>query len=157
MLARLKVAAALAILRGSTAVEDDDWSLAAVVMEVSGRTRAHVQGHLAGQVDARATTKGKFNAKVRESEEREEDKRRRDKVKTVVGSVRNALSRLGEAGETDSDGWVASAVVRRRIKYALREWFEEAVESLENTGQVETKDAVDREGQIMRLKPRGAS
>jgi hypothetical protein len=152
MLARLKVAAALAILNSSTGVRDDDWDLAAVVMEVSNRTRDGIEGHLENEAKQSAQKRGAFEAAVEKTREAIIDKAQ---VKTVTASIERTLSKLTVSGTTGTDGWVSASDLRKRLKNTLRGSFDDALDSLENVGKVEVKEADSRDGRLVRLPPKG--
>lgn len=138
LLARLKVAAALAILAGRDYVYDDDWRLAGVVMAISDATRAGVTRFLQGEAARRDEAFGRregLRAVVAESVADEERTRR------VCGVLRRGLARSG-------DEWLTGAGVRRLAASRDRGFVDEALALLVASGDVE----VDQDGDRQRFR-----
>lgn len=128
-LARLKVAAALALLDGRADVTDDDWTLAGHVMARSNETRDAVLAHLARRTSAQNRRRGEQEAEraVTVAEHLADTAAQR-----VAGVVRRALARRDE--------WVSSSDVRRAVASPDRGYFDEAVDRLVDAGVVEVDD-----------------
>jgi hypothetical protein len=136
LLARLKVATALGLLDQRAGVDEEDWQLAGVIMDVSDQTRAAVVTTLAATEKRRNTARGRAEAEraVMVDEARDEAA-----VKRVKRVMLRRLDAVGEEGETD--GLLRHAVASRDRGYAA-----EALARLVDDGIVD----VDRSG------PRGA-
>lgn len=135
MLARLKVAAALAILNARTGVEDEDWALAAIVMEVSDRTRSQVQGHLEQGAQQAAKKRGVFEAEVAKTKESISEGRDR---KAVTERLLSLLTDAGSAAE-DSDQWMGESALRKAFSRARRDLVADVLAGLKATGKVESR------------------
>jgi hypothetical protein len=130
LLSQLKVAAALAILDNRSAeITEEDWRLAGVVRGVSDRTRQEV----AAELDRKARAKDTARAL---SEGRRDVIRGRviadDELQRACQAITRKLGRV--RGE-----WVPGNVARSAVASSLRHHFDDAVERLEETGQVETE------------------
>lgn len=127
LLTRLKVAAALAILDGRPEVEDPDWELARIVMEVSDMTRASVRRALDGQVkqlnEASAHAEAHRQSII-------SDRGDRDARIRVAQVLKRALARLAE-GEEMTRGRLLNRVAGRD-----RDYGESALAALVDTGEV---------------------
>jgi hypothetical protein len=121
-LARLKVAASLALLEGRPEVREDDWHLAAVVMEVSDRTRAAVLEVLARSSSERNRRRGEAEA---DRAIVVETKTRAAAVDRVAKVLVRRLRRARARGE-----WVAGSELRKAVAGRDREHFEPALELL---------------------------
>ncbi|MGN2640950.1 hypothetical protein ACTD5D_33225 [Nocardia takedensis] len=124
LLSRLKIAAALAVLDGRTAVADDDWNLAGVVVAVSNATRRKVQAAAAEQVQrankARALAAAERDRHVAEHK----GARACDRI----------LHWLDQGPLMRSD-------LRRKLKVDVRDSFDSAIAELIDRGEVfETRD-----------------
>lgn len=75
LLARLKVAASLALLDGRLEVVEEDWELSGVILTVSDRTRQGIQRELLRQTDAKAAGAGKVEAIKADAAQQEADRR----------------------------------------------------------------------------------
>jgi len=118
-LARLKVAAALALLEDRAEVGEEDWRLAAVVMGVSTRTRAAVVDVLASSSRERNRRRGEAEADraiVVEAKTREAAV---DRVARVI------VRHLDRAGD-----WVIRSELRRGVTARDREHFDAAIDGL---------------------------
>jgi len=127
LLCRLKTAAALALLFGETAVTDETWRLAGVVMAVSDSTRAGVVRELGARREAAEVARGRAEGMrsvaadaVREAEH----------LKRVRGAV---LRHVG----TD---WTPHAKVRKAIAARDRHYFDAAMEALLAADVVEARE-----------------
>ncbi len=123
MLARLKLAAALALLDGRTGVLEEDWRLAGTVMEVSDHTRAQVVKALAEA--ARKTNEARAEAQARAAQivavrraESDEDgiERCAQSIVKVLGAEPGGLTR---------------SRLRNRLSPSARQHFEAALERLD--------------------------
>jgi hypothetical protein len=119
-LARLKVAAALALLEGRAAVLEHDWHLAAVIMGVSDRTRAAVVDKLASSSRERNRRRG----------EAEADRAIVVETKTRAAAVDRVAQVLIRRLRRARGDWVAHADLRRAVAGRDREHFEVALEYL---------------------------
>ena len=130
LLARLKIAQALALLDGRKDLTEDDWRLSGMVQAVSDSTRAGVQRYLSTQARtsdlAQARVDGE-RAAVAEDVAAEHNTQRCGRF-----VVRHLRSRGGESSRSD---------VRRALPSRDRRWFDEALALLIAAGQVVTEDA----------------
>ena len=123
LLTRLKWAATLAVMDERLDVNDEDWRLAGVIIDLSQHTRGTIQAELRKAAEesdrARAIKEGK-----------------REVVRSEVVSVaaeqrvaRNVMRKLaaGEASHAD---------LRRALASRDRDWFDGAIERLVEAGQV---------------------
>lgn len=131
LLARLKVAAALAVADGRYDVGDEDWQLAGVVMAKSDRVREHVGAVLAAKAAQVNTARADAEAdRAVHVQQRVED----ESIKRVVGTVQRYLERHGEATHSET---------RKAVRGNLRELFDEAVDRLVKANQVVVEGDVD--------------
>lgn len=124
MLTGLKVAAALALLDGREFINDDDWSLAGVVIRVSDCTRAGVQRAAADR--ARTTARARALAKAEEAgimADRAEDRER----ERIRGAILRCLERRGTATRKE---------LRNTLKSSLRDRFDAELVDLLDTGAI---------------------
>jgi hypothetical protein len=129
LLAREKVAAALALLDGRQGVSEDDWRLAGTVMAVSDATRAGVQRFLADRYRdanvARAQAEGQRAVVVEETV-----------AAASLGRVcATILRRLGR-----SEGWSTRRDVAAAITSKDRGNVDSAIAHLVSSGQVEQQN-----------------
>jgi hypothetical protein len=130
LLARLKIAAGLAVLDGRTdAITEEDWQLAGLVHAVSDQTRQRVIDTLE-------------QAKVRNNRARAEAEASRA---ILVGDrvAEAATQRVGRAitRKLDKmDGWVTRRELRGSLASKDRAYFEDAIEALKAGGQVEERE-----------------
>lgn len=122
-----KVAAGLMILEGRNKVTEDDWRIAARIMEISDRTRADLIA--ATQQAARAANRARALAAA-EREEIGDDRR--------LLRTREAIERW--LSKVPSDGWLARRDLLPKIKANLRGYFDEALAQLIETGRVAEKE-----------------
>lgn len=134
LLARLKVAAALALLDGHAEVTDDDWKLADEVMQVSDRTRAGVVDQLAADAAERNQRQGTAEG-IRAAVAADVLEERT--LKRVCTGILRRLDR----GRGD---WVARTVVRQSLAGRDRAYFDPSAEMLLGTGQIEVR-GIDRD------------
>lgn len=136
---RLKTAAALAFLDGRTYLNDDDWTLAEVVMSVSDRTRADVQKALRDAAHAETVSRGRAQgiATVAAEEVHETATAHR-----VSRSILNAL---------DGGAWCPASDLRKKLSSRYRAHFDTAIETLKATGRVEVAPAPSGRGEQFRL------
>lgn len=126
LLARLKVAAALALLDKRMAISDEDWRLAGIVMAVSDATRASVVATLAAQNRETNRARGKAEADRAVLVADAVDKRR-------VARVAHRVS-LVLAKQTD---WMRHRDLHRAIAARDRDALPDAIEALFTAGQIE--------------------
>jgi len=124
LLARLKVAAALALLDGRAEVAEDDWTLAGTVLDVSDRTRGRVVETL------RRTSADTNHARAEAEGER---------AVVVAGKVEDAVVRrvaqlLTRKLAGTADG-LSGGVLRHRLPGRDRVHFDTAVDRLVEAGQ----------------------
>lgn len=137
--ARLKIAAALALLAGRRAMSEEDWDLAGVVMEVSDATRRGVVEYLSTKATQSNRAKGEaegMRAVVVADRVAEES------LKRVARRILGRLRGTGEALRSD---------LRRGVAARDRAHFDEALERLLDAGTVEVEKA-DR-GEMIKLRP----
>lgn len=120
LLARLKVAAALALLEMRGDVNDEDWHLAGLVMQHSDQTRQAC-------VDA-------LRAASREVNESRAVLRAEAVVKTDDHLVSKCMERIVSNLSAE---WIGSGALRPKITVKLREHFELAVAELVKHGTIE--------------------
>lgn len=134
LLARLKVAAALALLDRRVTVDDQDWALSDTVMAVSDATRAGVQAHLAQTRKAANVARGEAEAeRVLLVSERVDQAQ----VKRVCRVVVRALRR------TDKD-WCTRRDINLSVTSKDRGAVDEALGHLLDAGQIETLNDADK-------------
>jgi hypothetical protein len=130
LLARLKIAAGLAVLDGRTdEITDEDWQLAGIVHAVSDRTRQQVISTLE-------------QAKARNNHARAEAEASRA---ILVGDrvTEAATRRVGRAVMRKLDtahDWVSRSELRSSLPSRDRGHFEDAIEALKAAGQVEERE-----------------
>lgn len=135
LLTRLKVAAALAILDGHNSVTDDDWSLAGLVMEVSDQTRESVAAELRRATAERNIAQGEAEAaRARIIASRADS----DALKACCQRIIHVLMN----GE-----WIARGKLRTKLNPRSRGHFEEAIEILIESGQIEARETASGHGQ----------
>jgi hypothetical protein len=124
LLTRTKVAAALAILEGRTAVEEEDWRLSGVVMAMSDQQRELCQRTL--KDEAAKVNRGQAVAEAERAivvTKRVDE----DRVKRVSRKVKTKLSELGP---------MTASVLRRSFGSQDRDALEDALDHLTRTGDV---------------------
>lgn len=131
LLCRLKVAAALGLLREELGVSEESWRLSETVMRMSDHTRGTVVNHLR-QVRAKANEAQ--GAAYAQREVMKEDAVAEAAVRRVCGAVMRGLQ----------GGALAHAELRRKLASRDRNLFEEAVVRLVEAGQI----AVREEGHV---------
>lgn len=135
MFARLKIAAALAILDGRADVDDIDWTLAAHVAERSRATRQ-------GVVDAIAAADAAGNRRRAHAEaERAVLVAERLDTASVQRVARRLVRRL------EGRGWVPRNDLRKTCPGRDRSYFDAAIDAAFAAGQVEVRE-VSYHGQI---------
>jgi hypothetical protein len=126
LLARLKVAAALALLDKRMAIADEDWRLAGVVMGVSDATRASVGATLAAQ-----------NRETNRARGKAEGERAVLVADAVDGrKVARVARRLVVILRKDQ-GWMRHGILAHRIAYRDRPLVDDAIEAALSAGQIE--------------------
>lgn len=137
--ARLKTAAALALLNGRVDVGSEDWWLAGLLMAASDECRASVQRTLAAAAEKANTGRALSEGRrlVVQGEVVADDE-----LKRACGAIRRKLVREG--------GWVAGNVARRAVAGKLRHHYEDALDSLVQSGVVEVEADSGRAGQRIR-------
>jgi hypothetical protein len=130
LLARLKVAAGLAVLDGRTdEITEGDWQLAGLIHAVSDRTRQRV-------TDTLEQAKAKNNRARAEAEASRA---------ILVGDrvAEAAVQRVGRAIVRKLDtahDWVSRSELRGSLASRDRGYFEDAIEALKLSGQVEERE-----------------
>ena len=139
LLGQLKIAAALAILDNrSTVINEDDWELAGMVRAISDQTRQQV-------INTVTRTKA-VNNHVRAEAEAErailiETRRDEHSIQRVGKSITRNLDK--------GDGWVAHSELRRALPSRDRGYFDDAIEALVISGQVEARSTqADHNGHV---------
>jgi len=125
LLVRLKVAAVLAIFEGSRVVLDTHWERAGLIIDVSSKTRAGVEQHLAKKLTK--LRKAQTLARIEEETTVEQAKHEQAIRRTGAGIMR----RLHAAG-----GQEARHALRRGTSSRDRIHFDEALERLVESGTV---------------------
>jgi hypothetical protein len=129
LLAQLKIAAALALLDGRRdAVSEDDWRLAGVVRVVSDQTRQHV-------ADVLEQGKARSNRAQAHAEA--------DRAIVVDSRMaEHGTERAGRAimRKLDGAGWVTRSVLRKSLASKDRGYFDDAIEALKLSGQIEERE-----------------
>lgn len=129
---RLKLAAALSLLEGRTAVTEADWELAGVIAALSEHTRAGVLAVLARTASER--NRGRAEAEA-DRAITVADRIFEDSVKRVS---KTALRFLREHGQGAGLG---AAELRRRVASRDRDYLDEALYRLTETGLIEANVA----------------
>lgn len=129
LLARLKVAAAFAVMDARLDVTDDDWRLAGVVMRKSDHVRGSVEHTLAAKAASINTARA----------EAEADRAVHVEAKLEDAALRRVCGRLMRKLRAHGD-WMGSAELRRSITSSDRGHFGAALDRLKDAGQVEESD-----------------
>ena len=130
LLARLKVAAAFALLDRRTDINDEDWALSATLMQVSDACRGAVRGHLASRAKTANAARGEAEAdRAVVVAERVEAAQ----VKRVCRVILRALRR-------DDKEWVTARDIRLKVAGRDRGALDDALGQLLDVGQVETRE-----------------
>lgn len=132
MFARLKIAAALAVLDGRSDVNDADWFLAAYVADKSRTTRQGIADALANA----ATTTNRRRA------EAEADRAVLVAEKVEDSAVRRVARRLAQ--RLEGQGWVSRNDLRKACTSGDRAHFDAAVDAAIAAGQIEAEDVAYR-------------
>jgi hypothetical protein len=142
---RLKVAAALSLLGGSDAVEDEDWALAGYLMEISDATRDTTESLLREKAAAANVARG-----------------RREGIRADVAATtanKRATERIGKnvlRGMPDYPAWQSERDIRRNIANRDRDSLDEVLDNLVEIGRLERRKLegrADRIGVQYRLVP----
>lgn len=128
MLTRLKVAIGLMILDGRTVVDEEDWTLAGVVMRMSDRTRTGVERALTEK--ARTVNRARAEAKADEADILDDRADARDRER-IRGAVLRCLGRRGSATRKD---------LRNNLKASLRDRLDPELDDLETAGAIALSD-----------------
>ncbi|MFI6759438.1 hypothetical protein ACIBF5_09895 [Micromonospora sp. NPDC050417] len=128
LLARLKVAAALALLDNRAEVSAADWELSEVVATVSQRTRNEVVAELERVESVRNRRRGEAEAdRAVIVDERTEEE-------TVKRVARTLVRKLTGAGD-----WIAHSKLRRDLANRSRSYFDAAIDRLLDAGQIDVE------------------
>jgi hypothetical protein len=130
LLARLKVAAGLAVLDGRTdAITEEDWQLAGLVHAISDRTRQRV-------IDTLEQAKARTNRARAESEAHRtiviHDRMAEHTTQRVGRTIMRKLDKIGD--------WVTHSKLRTSLDSKDRGYFEDAIDALRIARQVEERD-----------------
>jgi hypothetical protein len=125
---RLKVAAALSLLSGTDRVSLSDWELAGLVMSVSSRVRAKVEGMLSKKAAAENVARGRQEG-VRAAVAAESAA-----SASLVRVGRNVMKLMLPRGE-----WMSEAAMRRKISAADRVLLKEVLAWLVERGSLEER------------------
>lgn len=129
LLARLKIAAALALLQRRNDITDDDWTLAGTVMRVSDTTRTNVANTVADKRDRANTARGRAEGqRAVIAAEIQADA-------AAARVARNLMRKLTAA-------WTPSAQLRRTLASRDRKHFDDALDRLLHAGLIE-QEAVE--------------
>ena len=123
------MAIGLGLLAGRIGIEEEDWALAGVMIERSSAVRDDVVAQLAAE--QRRANVGRAVAEA-EREIVVEERTTRDRVARLSKRI---VEHLRERA-----GWVPHREVRSKIAQRNRPWFEEAIQALLRTGQIEVQD-----------------
>lgn len=135
LLAQLKTAAALGIADGRYSVTEEDWRLAGVISAKSAATRAGVVRHLADKVISANVGRALGDAeRAIVVEEKVADK-------AIKRTTRAIVRRLSEEGD-----WLRKTPLSRSVPGRDRDYFDEAVGVLLETGQIEVERVGERGG-----------
>lgn len=140
VLTRTKVAAALAILDGRAAIDDDDWHLSGVIMAVSDTQRARCLRALRRVQEKENTAKALAEADRSVIAEEHID---RQKVTKCAEMIRRKLRVLPGP---DDDGWLAHGKLNVAVGSRHREFLEPALDALSLAGEIETRKIEHRSG-----------
>ena len=135
LLARLKVAAALALADSRLEVAEEDWDLSEIIAKKSAAVRGQVVAHLAAQ--ARVSNEAKAEAEATRAV-RVDERRADEAVKRVA---RKLAARLRSEGD-----WLPRSALRKAITSADRAWFDEALARLLEAGRVELDSSATGHG-----------
>ncbi|ORM00696.1 hypothetical protein [Prescottella equi] len=129
LLQQLKVAAALALLEGRTAVTDDDWSLARRVVQHSEDT---IKGTYERLEEERWKERARKAAEKAEEDHHTELGRAQleeEAVERVRGVLRAALTK--HARRYHDDPWATKSLLRRALNSRDRKFFDKAVDDID--------------------------
>lgn len=126
LLTQEKVAAALAVLHGRTAIEPLYWQLAAAILDVSAATSRAVAAESGFAAQRDAERQGELDGHRRAAADTVRDAAAIAATKTRIVTI---LRKRG--------GWVASSEVRKAVSSRLRQHFEEAMSDLLREGIAE--------------------
>lgn len=135
LLARLKLAAALALLDEHLEVTDDDWHLAGIIARRSDRTRTTVQATLTRQ--RQASNRGRADADAERAvvvAERLDDAKTRRVCRTITRHLR----------QLPADEWLQHNALRKKLAARDRPDFDQALDRLTEAGQLDV-DTADRD------------
>lgn len=140
-LKRLKVAVGLAVLDGRSHMNEQDWQLSKVVLEVSDRTEKSARDYQRKRDEetnkARAVSRGVANDITARAQE---------ELRTARVTDR-ALKLISAAGQPG----IKRADLRRRITSADRGAFDHILHDLLDTGRIETVETANGQGAIYRV------
>lgn len=128
LLAREKVAAALAVLDGRYDITDDDWRLAGIVVAKSNATREGIRAQLQRARDATYAASGVAEAERQVAREEAVADKRDRAVKRLCRKLIDCLTDEWTTRSTITAGWVAGRD---------RAYLDEALHLLVETGQLE--------------------
>ncbi|WP_431880243.1 hypothetical protein [Micromonospora marina] len=135
LLTQLKVAALLGFLDRRCGVTDEDWALAGQIMAVSDAARRVCQDEISNKSRKAAQARGRNEAAKEEAKEDATEQR------MVARACKAVLTRLGNS----ADGELVHKQARG-IDAKLRPYFEQAVELLRQTGQLQVEQRPARGG-----------
>jgi hypothetical protein len=140
---REKVAYALTLLDGRRVMVLDDWLLAGVVMTKSDRVRGSIIAELRRKAEAAGT--------ARALEDGRQEVIRGQVVE--ADELRRACQAITRKLDREHD-WVTGNDARHAIAAKLRHRFDEAVDKLEETGQIQVQDVTGTGQPGIRLRLR---
>lgn len=139
LLARLKIAAGLALLQRRNDITDDDWALAGTVMRVSDTTRTNVANTVATKRSDINTARGRAEGqRAIVAAEVQADA-------ATARVARNLMRKLGR-------DWTPSAQLRRTLASRDRKHFDDALERLLQAGLIEQEDVDQQNGDGTRYR-----
>lgn len=135
LFAREKVAAGLAVLNGRDYMNEADWELSVIVMDMSDRTRKAVEAELRASAEREAQNKGREMGNVFDAREGHIEDRKRARVEAAT---LRALAKAGEGGLTFNG-------IRHTLASRDRDMLGDIVEALKTMGRVVYRDSESSE------------
>ncbi|OFB38367.1 hypothetical protein BA059_14805 [Mycolicibacterium sp. (ex Dasyatis americana)] len=133
LLCRLKLAAAIAVMRSHTEIAEHDWDLAGIAMQVSDRTRAQTLADLNAEKARKNVNAGKASGIRRVAEARVVADEEAKEVERVSARV---IPKLVASNEKTMSG----AELRRAMRDVPRELFDMTMRVLEDQGRIASKE-----------------
>ncbi|WP_345799927.1 bifunctional DNA primase/polymerase [Microbacterium sp. AZCO] len=128
LLARLKFAYGLALIDGRAEMNDEDWLLAGVVMQVSDRTRDWMQSEVEKSQRAEAAKRGQLRAAQDDAAQAEAERARTHRISGLVEKHLAA-------------GPLAQGVLKRKLASRDKPFFDGVLDLLVRLGRVVPEEA----------------